>query len=59
LPDSESDRPGPREIDVTRRPYSAPEIAWIEMVEVRRNLAAACAKADPFRCADNPSFHLS
>lgn len=51
--------PGPLAIDVKRRPYSPPDIAWIEMVEVRRNLAAACAKADPFRCSDNPSAHLS
>lgn len=56
MPDRESDRPEPRGIEASRRRYSAPEIAWIEMVEVRRNLAAACAKTEPFACSDNPAM---
>lgn len=37
---------------MTKRPYSPPDIAWVEDVEVKRNLASACAKADPFHCGD-------
>lgn len=59
LSDQEKPRPEPSANDVEKRPYAPPDIAWIEEVEVRRNLAAACAKADPFRCSDNPSAHLS
>jgi len=59
LPDLYGNRPEPSASGSGKRPYSPPDIAWIEEVEVKRNLAAACAKADPFRCSDNPSFHLS
>lgn len=59
LPDLYGNRPEPSASERGKRPYSPPDIAWIEEVEVKRNLAAACAKADPFRCSDNPSFHLS
>ena len=59
LPDLDGTRPEPSAKVRGKRPYSPPGIAWIEEVEVKRNLAAACAKADPFRCSDNPSFHLS
>lgn len=59
LPDPDANRPDPSESRPGKRTYSPPDIAWIEEVEVKRNLAAACAKADPFRCSDNPSYHLS
>ena len=53
LSDQEKPRPEPSANDVEKRPYAPPDIAWSENVEVKRNLASACLKSDPFGCPDS------